>query len=461
MFIEKINIKNYRPFTIDRACEIVGLNVPDEENPGSGLTCLVGENGCGKTAILNALALPMLEYKADDFDLKDLNDPSRDVCITITAKEPFRVKKMMRDEFMARGMCFEGRVRERVNKKYLSSITVGDQKFLPAGANAPEEDSPDLRLSVNNPFSGKRFDENDVLHLDKNRLFQVKSGNYNRTRFDRLMEGFDYQYIKSGATEDLNASIWEQINRSNVENEFLAEAISRFGLICPRKIELSLVDSRRPFRNAFLASESSGSQRIAIDRLGSGYEMMFAILWAFYLSRQSGKNLIILIDEPELRLHPKLQEQFVELLLEFSETAQIILASHSPMLVKDLMGNNYTQVKRITNNHEVVEAEGRVLPYPSAGEINFLAFDMPTPGYHTELYEQLFSQSPEPTIKGFDGSFLVGQNNLAADYPWKGSPNEVSLLTHVRNQIHHPSNLGNPGDVDIRKSIESMRAILK
>ncbi len=74
MFIEKLSIKNYRAFLADRVCEIDDLNIPDGEHPGSGLTCFVGENGCGKTSLLNALALPILEYKSDDFKLSDLND---------------------------------------------------------------------------------------------------------------------------------------------------------------------------------------------------------------------------------------------------------------------------------------------------------------------------------------------------------------------------------------------------
>ncbi|OGY07598.1 MAG: hypothetical protein A2694_02735 [Candidatus Blackburnbacteria bacterium RIFCSPHIGHO2_01_FULL_40_17] len=58
-----------------------------------------------------------------------------------------------------------------------------------------------MRVSVNNPFKGKRFSENDVLFLDRNRLFQTRSGNFNTTRFDRLMEDFSYQYLKKATIE--------------------------------------------------------------------------------------------------------------------------------------------------------------------------------------------------------------------------------------------------------------------
>jgi DNA repair exonuclease SbcCD ATPase subunit len=56
MFIKKIEIKNFRIFPSDKNFEIDNIKIPNG-NLGSGLTVLVGENGCGKTTILEALAL--------------------------------------------------------------------------------------------------------------------------------------------------------------------------------------------------------------------------------------------------------------------------------------------------------------------------------------------------------------------------------------------------------------------
>lgn len=75
MFIERIQIKNYRLFSSDVLFEISDLNIPDNENLGSGLTIFVGENGCGKSTLLDAFAMPYVSYKADSFSLADINDP--------------------------------------------------------------------------------------------------------------------------------------------------------------------------------------------------------------------------------------------------------------------------------------------------------------------------------------------------------------------------------------------------
>ncbi len=75
MFLKKITIQNFRLFKSENVFEFGDLNVPDT-NEGSGLTLFVGENGCGKTSLLNAFALALLSYKADGFSLNDFFDPN-------------------------------------------------------------------------------------------------------------------------------------------------------------------------------------------------------------------------------------------------------------------------------------------------------------------------------------------------------------------------------------------------
>jgi len=459
MFIKNIKINNFRIFKSVSDFTIDDINTPDGTNEGSGLNVFVGENGCGKTALLDALSLPLLEYKADSFSIEDFNDPDNKVVINIFTENEFDVDGTMpKGSFKAKGFTFEGGVRSRENKAFLSSIVVNDQKFIPVDPSKPAEGSPDLRVNVNNPFKGKRFGENDILYLDKNRLFQTRCGNFNKTRFDRLMEDFNFQYLKKSALQNLNDDLDIKIKKDKVENTFLAQAVKKFQEISGSQVRLDFLNNCEPFKNAFFATSKDNHQQISLDNLGSGYEMIFALLYSFYLAQQGGKQLIILIDEPELHLHPRLQEKFIEFILEFSKSAQIFMTSHSPLLVKQISVNEKAKISVLkTDGTDIFEMQNKVLPYTSANEVNFLAFDLATEEYHNELYEELRYINGDKQIKPFDNDFLSAIKGEPKDSPWMGNPNQVTKHTYIRNQIHHQRDNGKTQYSDLKLSIEKLR----
>ena len=88
-----------------------------------------------------------------------------------------------------------------------------------------------------------------------------------------------------------------------------------------------------------------------------------------------------------------------------------------------------------------------------------MAFGLATEEYHNELYEELnylFYQN-EIHIKDFDAKFFITDKNEQKTSPWKGKPNEVSIHTFIRNQIHHRKDNGIPDYNELKKSIEFMR----
>lgn len=466
MFISSLRVKNFRLFTTDEQFVVDDINVPDSIDEGSGLTIFVGENGCGKTALLDAISLPLLSHRAENFSLHDINNPNDKVFIEIFSESNFEVSGTMpNSSFQAKGFSFEAGIRSRGNRAYLSSLVVSDQKFVKAdGQVRPRDNSPDLRISVNNPFKGQRFSDNDILFLDKNRAFQTRSGTYNSTRFDRLMEDFSFQYIKSVDNVENNSGKLDDI-KSSTENQFLQNTIEKFEEISGSKITLNFVENWQPFAKAFFAEKKDNNQQISLGMLGSGYEMIFSLLYSFYLSQQSDKQLIVLIDEPELHLHPSIQESFVKLLLEFSTTAQIILTTHSPLLVKQLFYNENVKANVLLKNNNqvhIVPVEERLLSFISSSEINYLAFGLATEEYHNELYEELkFQKGDDVGIQKFDIDYFQAEKQLSADYPWKGNQNKVSMHTFIRNQIHHSRDNGRPDPVQLQDSIGKMRDYLK
>lgn len=437
MFISNLIVKNYKLFNDE--FKITNFNVPDNINDGTGLTTIVGENGCGKTTILDAIACSLLEYKAESFGISDMNDSNKETEITIETNDAFNVKSVFpNSSFDAKGFKFIGKTREKSNQNKLLSLIMTDQLYISTNDEKPKLGSPDLRMKVTNSFGTKRFNELDVLYLDKNRLYQTRAGTYNDTRFDRIMDDFNFQYYKNqDNVENLNTMLNEKIKKE-LSNKNLENAINKFKEISGHSLKLDFIDNYLPFKKANLVVETPSNMQIDLASLGSGYEMMFSLIYSFYMSKQSGKKLIILIDEPELHLHPRLQEKFVDFILEISKESQVILTTHSPLLIKQLSYNENVKNIVLKKEKEVKEFDERKLSYISSNETNYLAFELPSEEYHNELYESLMEKySTSNGIKRFDNEFFIQQKKEDKIYPWEKQPNQVSIHTFIRNQIHH------------------------
>jgi len=74
----------------------------------------------------------------------------------------------------------------------------------------------------------------------------------------------------------------------------------------------------------------TGGQFHNSDGLGEGLVSLFFIIDALYDSRDGE---VIIIDEPELSLHPIFQERVSDLLKHYSANRQILYATHSPQFV--------------------------------------------------------------------------------------------------------------------------------
>ena len=91
MFLKKIEIKNFRLFKDNFILD--DFNVPDNNEEGTGLTLIVGENGCGKKTVLDAIGMCMLDYKASTFNIYDMNSTKMTVQVKnkTTEKKSFNI----------------------------------------------------------------------------------------------------------------------------------------------------------------------------------------------------------------------------------------------------------------------------------------------------------------------------------------------------------------------------------
>ena len=83
---------------------------------------------------------------------------------------------------------------------------------------------------------------------------------------------------------------------------------------------------------------NSSGDKFDINELSSGEKQLF--LRTLAIRMLNPENSIILIDEPELSLHPKWQQRIVDVYRKIGENNQIIIATHSPHILGSVKKEN-------------------------------------------------------------------------------------------------------------------------
>lgn len=114
------------------------------------------------------------------------------------------------------------------------------------------------------------------------------------------------------------------------------------------KIELSRSQT-------FIQYETAAGAQHAGDLFGDGMASLFRLALALH---DSAPEKIVLIDEPELSLHPQAQKLLARVLARFASDRQIIVTTHSPYFVNwsDLVAG--ARIYRLTQSADGVDVGG-------------------------------------------------------------------------------------------------------
>ncbi|MFK8215446.1 ATP-dependent nuclease [Haloferax volcanii] len=169
--------------------------------------------------------------------------------------------------------------------------------------------------AIRNPMSNAQVSERSLIQPDASDLAQVLQtySQNNKEVFTEIVS--KYKEIMEGVT-DIRTPIWGTDNVSTttvIDEEGIQEGFS-------------------------LADISSGSKEI------------LALITSI-LASQNSTN-ILLIEEPELHLHPEAERALLKLIQEVSKSGpQVILTTHSDVFVDSVNVNNIIRVKRDDNTN--------------------------------------------------------------------------------------------------------------
>ncbi len=217
---------------------------------------------------------------------------------------------------------------------------------------------------------------------------------------------------------------------------------------------------------------SKNNNLIPIDKLSTGEKQI--VFRGVFLLRNTKilDGATILIDEPELSMHPKWERKilsYYKKLFSMSgkQDAQILFATHSDHVLREaLVDTSNNLVTTLEEKNGVIACRHintpSILPSVTTAETTYLAFDVVSNDYHIELYGFIQDKFGVHTVKDCD-NFITNHVNYDPIKYSRPSAHRTTtyntLSTYIRNCIHHPDSGNTFTEQDLRTSIEFLISI--
>lgn len=334
MYLERIHIKNYK------AIEELDIDL----KPGVNL--LIGDNGSGKTSVLEGIAVALggmfvnvagvstknIVKNDVHLKIKPLGDSSTSVeyCEPVSAGCSLHLSKNEKFTW--------NRVKEEVSATHTKIDNKDVCMWMKKLTNHADTNLPLISFqSAARAWRVKRGDFGTELKkkLDDRRCGYI--GCLDSSMDVKSIQQWCLKQQISSYTKD-NGIVREYEMFKNIVASFMKE-INEFDQIptiyySPQFDELAYRDEK---------------EEMPISKLSAGYQsLLWMIMDLAYrvcmlnpeLKDKSQINGIVLIDEIDLHLHPKWQWKVIEALRETFENVQFIIATHSPIVISSSKETN-------------------------------------------------------------------------------------------------------------------------
>lgn len=182
--------------------------------------------------------------------------------------------------------------------------------------------------------------KDDFEELNRN----IESSDYGLVRIIDLRE--HKKYVEKFILQTINEKIYH--NRNTPAGEIIKEETEKINNILKDiklKTKLVDIDTQAPI------FESHNKVKIPIHNLSAGEKQVF--YRAVYLNSLNLQNSIIMVDEPELSLHPSWQASISKLYTNAGSNNQVILATHSPHIISSTRPENLFVLYLNDQNHKL------------------------------------------------------------------------------------------------------------
>ena len=303
MKIEKVHIKNVKG--------IKDLKLSfKKDNKILDLIVLAGVNGSGKTTILEAIK--------DFFSNRYLNSNNQSIDLNIF----FEISE---NKFLKKIENFTNNNPENKLSNFFHILLVSTYEY-------------DIKY---------RTQIKQNLKIPPKIIYVPANNSFEEVETETTTLSIEYEFINiinSSVMNDIPsyiatrrnylATIEEDLTMKEVTNKVVNEINGIFSIL---ELDVKLKGFSKDEKTLPIFENSAGEE-FDINDLSSGEKQLF--LRTLSIKMLEPKNSIILIDEPELSLHPKWQQRIIEVYKKIGENNQIIVATHSPHILGSVSNEN-------------------------------------------------------------------------------------------------------------------------
>lgn len=351
MKITYLHIKNFK--------SIFDMEIEEIDNA----MILVGRNNTGKTVVIDAIRLAAGEYKVKDSDFLDIKKKIEiGICVEFNEQdlEGFHelgmVSKYKRDDLWQRD--FQSKLPSFQNNVLCFTCIIGKDGVIKYNDGFKKNNSyiPLVFPKVYHLDQSRNTDaiQSEVLSLyDKESMVDVRQ---NICMFDKARKCnrcFEcIGVINKKPVADLTlmetAKLMEyKLFQTNI-NKFGQKFNHYFHLNGSGSQEIKFEVSFHPEQMFQVETKVYNRDREtigSIQTLSEGLKSIYALsLLEAYIDEESTIPCIIMIEDPEIYLHPQLQKAASEILFRLSKKNQVIFSTHSPNMIFNFSSRQIKQV---------------------------------------------------------------------------------------------------------------------
>ncbi|WP_158146609.1 AAA family ATPase [Vibrio fluvialis] len=401
------------------------------ENKLNTFTIIIGKNGTGKSRLLTKIADTLLKAKKYSQNhpklklgkIKEITFMSQDKVITINSGKAKSGRVLERNHQTREHMCKkliaasispfdkfplpDKNLGHRVNDRFYSYIGFKTDKNALSDKNlltrfAISIVSSDSNIAVKKTLGLLGYNSNITIRFKHNFDRYFKSTNYlnrsktfneivlnNKELYSKVLNDNNY-YMSKLILEELsvdsktkigkktiNDLIGDEVLPGNYNTDSILDEKTRSSLIRTLDFNMSEVSSvilRKKGENGILTLNDASSGERSL------------LLLVCSIASQITNDSVILIDEPEISLHPEWQETFIDLIyhaFNHYERCHFIIATHSPLVISNLPKKN-CYIVNLDTKHTVDSEEY----YNKSADFQ-LAKLFNTPGFQNEYLNRI------------------------------------------------------------------------